>query len=116
MAQRYSDVARGYEKAKDDLGDQRNKVKQYKEKLRLANSAIKTLSSKIFQYESEKNGSGAAHPSGGHATLSEDHIRVGGINIDGGRDSNNSGRDSEVNMQAIQKVIQDEKIKKLFKQ
>jgi hypothetical protein len=47
LAQRYSDISRSYDKTKDDLAEQRSKVKQYKEKLRLANSAIKTLSNKI---------------------------------------------------------------------
>ena len=92
----------------------RVKSKQYKEKLRLANSAIKQLSGKIVQYETDRNGSGPANPSGGIGSMSDELIRVGGINIESAeRDSNNSGRGSEADIKAIKKVIQDEKMKKL---
>jgi len=91
-----ANIGKAVDKLREEVNSQRAKSRGYKDKLRLANSAIKTLSNKIVQYESERN---AAHPSSGvagHGTMSEELIRVGGLNIEGGgRDSNNSNRGSE---------------------
>jgi hypothetical protein len=57
------------------------------------------LSGKIVHYETDRNGSGPANPVG---TMSDELIRVGGINIESAdRDSNNSGRGSEADIKAI---------------
>lgn len=93
LVQRYSEVAKSCEKAKEEVVQLRVKAKQYKEKLRLANSAIKSLSGKVVQYESDRNA---------HGGMNEEVIRVGGINIEGAeRESNNSGRGSEAEIKAI---------------
>ena len=48
---------------------------------------------------------------GGHKGTNSEEIRVGGLNLEGGRDSNHSNRGSDVDIkEAIQKVIQDEQL------
>jgi hypothetical protein len=68
----------------------------------MANSAIKSLTGKVVQYETERNGGGSGPSHGGIGSMSDEIIRVGGINIEGAeRDSNNSGRGSEADIKAI---------------
>ncbi len=71
---------------------------QYKEKLRLANNLIKTLSSKVAN-----NYDSAPH----------EMIRVGGINLErDGTHQSSSNRASDADIKdAIHKVMQDENLK-----
>jgi chromosome segregation ATPase len=49
-----AELTKAYERTKDELIIQKSKGKGYKEKLRLANQAMKTLTNKVMQYESER--------------------------------------------------------------
>ena len=49
-----AELTKAYERTKDELINQKSKGKSYKEKLRLANQAMKTLTNKLMQYESER--------------------------------------------------------------
>lgn len=49
-----AEVTKALDRTRDELISSKNKGRQYKEKLRLANQAIKTLSNKVMQYDSEK--------------------------------------------------------------
>ena len=96
------DLGNALSKIRDDSSTVQGKCKQYKEKLRLANSTIKTLSGKVVQYELDRN-----------ARPNSENIRVGGFNLENaaGRDSNQSNRGSDVDIkEAIQKVMQDEQL------
>ena len=102
MFQKMGDYQRVLEKNRDDNINTRQKSRQYKEKLRQANIAIKTLSTKIATYELERYGG-----SGGD---NGDDIRVGGGRIQEGRETHQSNKGSEYDIKdAISKIIQDEK-------
>ena len=74
----------------------RHKCREYKDKLRMANSAIKALTTKVAQNELEKE------------------VVVG---VEGGRESHQSNRGSEGGdmREAIAKVMQDEHLKQEMK-
>ena len=46
-----AELTKGYERTREELTSQKAKGKGYKEKLRLANQAMKTLTNKVMQYE-----------------------------------------------------------------
>ncbi len=54
MFTKVAELSKAYERTKDELINQKTKGKGYKEKLRLANQAMKTLTNKVMQYESER--------------------------------------------------------------
>ncbi len=116
LIQQIAHAKNSQHKSFEEARDQKGKCKQYKEKLRLANSTIKILTSKIAQQEMDR---GVYAPNSVAQPPMSDDVRVGGLSIEGlGRDSN---RGSEADIkEAIHKVMQDENlksdIKRLFNQ
>jgi hypothetical protein len=49
-----AELTKVYDRTRDELINSKAKGNGYKEKLRLANQALKTLTNKVVQYESER--------------------------------------------------------------
>lgn len=105
-------MSKGYDRARDELSSQKIKGKGYKEKLRLANNAIKTLSNKVMQYESERAQIMQGVGSVADENRQPNHQRMGGV--DTHHSSNRVGgssADAAEIKEAIHKVMQDENLK-----
>ena len=105
LVQRVGEMQNVEGKAREEAATLKVKCRQYKDKLRLANTSIKTLAGKVAQYEMERVGTGNVASLGGGPTSEE--IRVGSLNIEGGgRESHHSGRGSDLEIkEAVQRVI-----------
>jgi len=98
---RLNDFSRAHEKLKDDASKYKGSSKQYKDKLKMANNTIRTLSQKIAQYELERQ-----------AERDVDDIRVGSQTVGGGRISHQSNRGSEAEIkEVVQKILQDDNLR-----
>ena len=63
LVNRIAELSKMVDRTRDELVESKTKGRQYKEKLRLANTAIKQLSSKVMQYEqSERVAGGEGGP------------------------------------------------------
>lgn len=107
-----AELSKGYDRARDELSSQKIKGKGYKEKLRLANNAIKTLSNKVMQYEGER-----AQMMQGMASVADENRQPNNQRMGGADTHHSSNRvggssaDAAEIKEAIHKVMQDENLK-----
>ena len=109
-----AELTKAYDRTRDELINSKGKGNGYKEKLRLANQALKTLTNKVVQYESER-GHLMGHQGPSSVGMDENrHPNHPGAKGDTHHSSNHrvgSSADAADIKDAIHKVMHDENFK-----